>query len=118
MTDVFFTPASARDFLDLDHSVQLQVRSALARVQADPYQYGDPLGKRAGINLFGLYSIRAGHRIRVIYAVQQAEVIIVTIGKREQFTVHQTARARIEVLRDLTAGELQTLAKVLEASDS
>lgn len=118
MADVYFTPTSARDYLELDHSVQLQVRSALARVQADPYQYGDPLGKKVGIDLFGLYSIRAGQRIRVIYAVRDDGVVIVTVGKREKFLVHQTAQARIEALRKLTAQELKTLGEVIGESAS
>jgi len=113
VADVFFTPESAHDFLELDHSVQLQVRTALARIQADPYKYGEPLGKRAGINLFGLYSIRAGQRIRVIYLVREDGVIVVAIGRREKFMVHQTAQARIQALRDLTAHELHWLAEVV-----
>lgn len=117
MTDVFFTPESARDYLELDNSVQLAVRSVLARIQADPYKYGDPLGKRAGINLFGLYSIRAGRRIRVIYLIQEDSAIVVAIGRRDKFLVHQTAQARIQALRDLTAHELHLLAEVMGDPD-
>lgn len=116
MTEVFFTPQSAKDYRELDHSVQLQVRPVLARLQDDPERYGEPLGKRAGIDLFGLYSMRAGHRIRVIYLVRPQGVIVVTIGKRENFAAHQTAQARIEALAELTTQELQLLSDVIRGS--
>lgn len=113
MAKILLTPEAATDIQNLDGSVRLEVMTAIAKLQADPVRYGKSLGHKAGINLSGFMSIRAGKRIRIIYSVENDTVIIRVIGRRESFSVHQTARERIVALNDLTSSELKNLGKLL-----
>lgn len=117
--DVCLTPKAAADYLDLDSSVRLEVTKALVKLERDPIGYGEPLGKKAGINLFHNYSIRAGKRVRVIYRIERLEdgkeiVLVLTIGKRERFAAHRTAEERIRALAELTKEEFDQLVKLTE----
>ena len=117
MTKIDFVPEAAADYLALDHSIRLDVRKAIAKLERDPRAYGEPLGNKAGIDLYGYFSIRAGDRIRVIYSVDsQNHVIIRVIGKRERFLVHKTAEGRIHSIAEATAEELRHLRDVLAAA--
>ncbi len=117
MITIDFVPEAAEDYLHLDHSIRIEVRKAIAKLERDPRSYGDPLGNKAGIDLYGYFSIRAGHRIRLVYSVDSTDhVIIRVIGKRERFLVHKTAEDRIDSFTEATAEELQHLNDVLSAS--
>ncbi|NMP22183.1 type II toxin-antitoxin system RelE family toxin [Sulfobacillus harzensis] len=120
MTTIDFVPEAAEEYIKLDRTIRLEVQKALQKLERDPRGYGDPLGNKAGINLFGWFSIRAGHRIRLIYEVESDEsvdhVIIWAVGRREGFTVHQTAQARIRAFTDATAQEMKQLQAVLRTA--
>ena len=119
MPEISFVPDAADDYLQLDGAVRLEVRKAIEKLKVDPRGYGEPLGNKAGIDLFGFFSIRAGKRIRLIYSVGDADqVVIRVIGKRERFAVHKTAEERIASLRDLTKTELVRLQELLEGEDA
>lgn len=113
MAVISFVPSAADDYIGLDRSVQLDVDKALAKLQTDPIKYGDPLGKKAGLDLYGFFSIRAGKRIRVIYWVDGDTVVVEVIGKRERFAAHRTAQARLRALQELTSEELVALEDLL-----
>lgn len=117
MRTINFTPKAATDYIGLDPAVRLEVRKAIAKLESDPVSYGDPLGNKAGINLYGFYSIRAGRRIRVIYFVDDAkDVVVLVIGKRDRFIVHQTARERARSFHEAAGEELKSLQEVFKAS--
>lgn len=117
MIKIDFTPEAAEDYIAMDHSVRLDVRKAIAKLERDPRAYGEPLGNKAGIDLYGYFSIRAGDRIRVIYSVDPDNHVIVRVtGKRERFLVHKTAEGRIHSIAEATAEELRHLKDVLVAA--
>lgn len=93
MTTIDFVPDAAEEYIKLDHAIRLEVQKALQKIERDPRGYGDSLGNKAGIDLFGWSSIRAGHRIRLIYEVESedgsAHVVIWAVGRREGFIAHQ-----------------------------
>ncbi len=118
MVEISLVRQAAEDFLSLDHSVQLEVRKAFEKLKVDPRSYGEPLGNKAGIDLFGFLSIRAGKRIRLIYSIEGDDhVIIRVIGRREAFAAHRTAQGRIAFLASLTRNELITLQNLLTDKD-
>lgn len=114
MTEILFVPEAANDYLALDGSTRLEVKKALAKLQNDPVHYGDPLGKKAGINLYGFMSIRAGRHIRIIYSIESDAALVRVIGKRERFEVHKTAEDRIRELQQMTSEELITLQDLMK----
>ena len=117
MAAIKLVPQAAKDYLNLDRAVRIEVRAAFERLKVDPRGYGDPLGNKCGIDLFGFFSIRAGKRIRVIYSVGDAdEVIVRVIGRREAFEAHRTAQARIRAFMDAAVSELKELGDVLKAA--
>ena len=120
MIEIKLTPQAAEDYVVLDRSVRLQILKAIEKLRRDPRGYGDPLGNKCGINLWGFYSIRADQkRYRLIYLVQehgeQTRVVILAIGKRERFQAHLTARDRIRELARLTEEELVHIQDLLKA---
>lgn len=117
MAEINFTAKAADDYIALDHSIRLEVRAAIAKLQRDPRRYGEPLGIRNGIDLYGRYSIRAGRRIRVIYTVDEQDAVIIRIiGKRDRFLVHKEAQKRIQSYREATKEELIQLQDLLAAA--
>lgn len=115
MAEISLALSAASDYLALDNSVRLEVRKAFEKLKRDPRGYGDPLGNKAGIDLFGFYSIRAGKRVRVIYTVEEGpHVIVRVIGLRERFSAHKAARERIASLGEMVREELIALNKLLE----
>lgn len=122
---VEFLEEALEDFRQLDHSIRLRLKSALRKLESDPIAYGDPLGKRQGRNLEGLYSLRGlDRKIRVIYAVFDGliqVVLVIAVGARERMQVHQLAYERLldieDILRQLTelaADDKDTFDEVLQ----
>lgn len=117
MAEIKFVPEAAEDFIGLDGSVRTQVIAAIAKLKVDARGYGDPLGNKCGIDLFGFFSIRAGQRIRIVYSVgDDGTVVIRVIGKRDRFEVHKTAEARIREYTEATVDVLRDLQDVLKAA--
>lgn len=116
MAEINLTDRAAGDYIALDGSVRIEVRKAVAKLEVDPRAYGEPLGKKAGIDLFGFYSIRAGRRIRLVYSIEEdGSVLLRVIGRREGFEAHRTAEERIRVLGEAAVEELHRLEDVLKA---
>ncbi|NPV52444.1 MAG: type II toxin-antitoxin system RelE/ParE family toxin [Firmicutes bacterium] len=93
-----FLPEARDDLKRLDGDQRKQVLKSIKKLEMDPLGYGSPLGSRSGRNLTGLYSIRADNRsLRVIYAIFDTSiqiVLIIVIGKREDFAAHNEAEKR------------------------
>jgi len=111
-----FLPEAKKDLYSLDNSVRKRILSAIAKLEKDPIKYGEPLGKKQGIDLVGLYKITPADGYRVIYLVQkkQITVIIISLGKREKGKAYKSAAQRIEEYRHLTNIELKKLSSLLE----
>lgn len=93
--------------------MRLEVDKAISKLKKAAKAYGNPLGNKIGIDLFGFFSIRAGKCIRVIYSIEESnDVIIRVIGNRDKFAVHQTAQKRILALSAMAAEELRTLEQI------
>ena len=114
MAEISLVRRAADDYLGLDPSVQLQVRAAFEKLKADPRAYGEPLGNKAGIDLFGYFSIRAGRRIRLIYSVGDNDTVLIrVIGKRDRFEAHHSAEQRIAEFTEATREEITLLTDLL-----
>jgi mRNA interferase RelE/StbE len=115
MAEIRLTAEVAEDYLSLDPSVRLDVRKAFEKLKVDPRAYGEPLGKKAGINLFGFYSIRAGRRLRIIYSIGENDAVMVrAIGRRDAFEAHRSAEARIRSYLDAAIEKANELSEILE----
>ena len=83
------------DFNRLDGSVRKQVLKQLVKLELNP-RYGNPLGKKAGINLEGYFKLYADKkRIRIIYEEIENTIKVIAIDKREDLEVYQLALKRI-----------------------
>jgi len=85
-----------KDFEKLDVSIKKQILKKLILLETNPF-LGKPLGNRAGMDLIGYYKLYAYKRkIRIIYEIKDESLIIrvVSIGKREDFTVYLQAFLR------------------------
>lgn len=101
---------------DIDHSVRLRIIKAVLKLENDPMRYGVPLGHKLGLDLTGLYKMRIADGYRVVYHVMENEVIvtIVTIGKRERYSVYKTASQRIAEYREAANEEIEKLSKLIK----
>ncbi len=85
-----------KDFEKLDVSIKKQILKKLILLETNPF-LGKPLGNRAGMDLIGYYKLYAYKRkIRIIYEIKDESLIIrvISIGKREDFTVYLQAFLR------------------------
>ncbi|MBM3707051.1 MAG: hypothetical protein FJW69_01720 [Actinobacteria bacterium] len=93
---VLLIPEAKEDFKKLDGSIKKQVLKKLIKLEKDPYA-GEPLGNKAGIDLTGYYKLYLYKRkIRIVYEIKEDILIVrvISIGKRENFTVYLQAYLR------------------------
>lgn len=107
------------DLHNLDGGTRKQVLKAILTLEQDPIGYGEPLGKKNNLNLTPIYKIQPCHGIRAVYLVTNTEVtvLIVSVGKREQMKVYETAAQRMTAYRKETEGELRKLQKIAAKID-
>ena len=92
------TEEAHEDFKNLDGSQRKVVLKQLVKLERNP-SYGKPLGKKLGIDLTGFYKLYADRkRIRIIYTVEEAEVKVVAIDRREDMEVYRIAVKRVKEL--------------------
>jgi len=93
---VLLIQEAKKDFEKLDGSIKKQILKKLILLETNPF-LGKPLGNRAGMDLIGYYKLYAYKRkIKIIYEIQDEALIIrvISIGKREDFTVYLQAFLR------------------------
>ena len=94
--NVLLIQEAKKDFEKLDGSIKKQILKKLILLETNPF-LGKPLGNRAGMDLTGYYKLYAyKKKIRIIYEIQDDALIIMimSIGKREDFTVYLQALLR------------------------
>ena len=99
-----FTKEAETDLKSLDHSQQLQVLKAIAKVSENPLPtseggYGKPLGNRMSVNLTGYLKIKLLKLgLRVVYCVIRDKNImrIIIISVRDDDTVYTMVKKRIK----------------------
>jgi mRNA interferase RelE/StbE len=94
--NVLLIQEAKKDFEKLDGSIKKQILKKLILLETNPF-LGKPLGNRAGMDLAGYYKLYAyKKRIRIVYEVKNEALIIlvISIGKREDFTVYLQALLR------------------------
>jgi len=94
--NVLLIQEAKKDFEKLDGSIKKQILKKLLLLETNPF-LGKPLGNRAGMDLAGYYKLYAyKKRIRIVYEVKNEALIIlvISIGKREDFTVYLQALLR------------------------
>ena len=91
------------DFLSLDHSQQIQVNKALAKVSQNPLPtseggYGKPLGNYSASKLYGCYKVKLSKvGLRIGYSlVRDKEVMkVIIIAIRDDSAVYRIAERRL-----------------------
>jgi mRNA-degrading endonuclease RelE of RelBE toxin-antitoxin system len=81
----------------LDGSEQRLVVGQLTKLKTSPL-LGKPLGHRRGIDLTGYRKVYAANkRLRIIYQVREAEVLVevIAIGPRADMRVYQIAAGEV-----------------------
>ncbi len=113
---VKFLPEALKDLQDIDNSMRKRILSVIPKLENDPLDYGEPLGKRYGLNLTTFYKTTPLDGYRIIYYVQKNEilVIIIALGKREKENIYKNAAKRIEKFREMTNVELKKIDTLLE----
>ncbi len=94
---VVLTDEAARDFRQLDGSLKAPAAQQLKKLERAPL-VGKALGKKAGLDLTGYYTLYAARRtVRIIYRIVEHEILVevVAIGKREDLEVYREAVARL-----------------------
>jgi len=92
--EVIFTKPAGRDLRKLDRQVVNAVIDAIETRALEPHTATDALGG----NLKGAFKIKLLHLgIRIVYIVEDnvMRVVVLTIGKRENDAVYQTADIRL-----------------------
>ena len=96
MLSIEWTKYSAKDYKKLDHSSQIFVDKAIARIKRDGMQAGTPLrGELAGCNKLKHRSLG----LRVVFRKSPGGIQIiqiVAIGRRDKSTVYGIAAKRID----------------------
>lgn len=113
---VKFLPEALNDLLKLDRSVQKRILAAILKLEKDPIGYGKNLGNKLGLNLSKLYKITPLSGYRIVYSVEETEVLvcIVAVGKREKERVYKNAAKRIEEFRKKAIAELNKIESLLD----
>ena len=109
MARVVLTEDAREDLHDLDRSVQKQIVKALQKLQDNPSQRGQPLGRRGDSNLTTFRKLVVGDRdYRIVYRVQDDGTIVVVwvIGRRADGEAYELALARLRMHTDNTVREL------------
>ena len=94
---VLLIEEAREDFRRLDGGVRIQVSKLLKQLESNPYK-GEPLGKKAGIDLTGYFKLYADKkRIRIVYTIIESEVIVkvIIIGPRKEMIVYYEAIRRL-----------------------
>jgi len=87
-----FIPEAAKDFAELDKSIQLQIAGKIEKLSNNPL-LGEPLGRKYGIDLTGFYKLYAiKKKYRIVYRLigETIELIeIMRIGKRDKEEIYR-----------------------------
>ena len=97
MYELKLHPKVEDDLKELDNALQIQVFKKLKQIQISP-QLGLPLGNKNNMNLSGFKKVYvAKKRVRIIYEIQDDELLIYTIaiGKRNDMEVYKKANERL-----------------------
>ena len=97
MYELQLHPKVEDDLKELDNALQIQVFKKLKQIQISP-QLGLPLGNKNNMNLSGFRKVYlAKKRVRIVYEVQNEELLIYTIavGKRDDMEVYKKANDRL-----------------------
>ena len=93
---VFLIPEAEEDFKNLDESLKKLVLKKLIQLETNPF-IGEALGNKAGMDLTGYYKLYVfKKKIRIVYEIKKDILIvsIISIGKRENFSVYLQAYLR------------------------
>ena len=94
---VFLTASAEKDFNKLDGSLKKIVLKKLIQLKNNPFM-GQPLGNKTGMDLTGYYKLYVfKKKVRIVYELMEEKLIvsIISIGKREDFSVYFQAYLRI-----------------------
>ena len=93
---VFLIPEAEEDFKNLDGSLKKLVLKKLLQLETNPF-IGEALGNKAGMDLTGYYKLYVfKKKTRIVYEIKEdiLMVSIISIGKRENFSVYLQAYLR------------------------
>ncbi|MCL4415102.1 MAG: type II toxin-antitoxin system RelE/ParE family toxin, partial [Actinobacteria bacterium] len=93
---IFLIPEAEEDFKNLDGSLKKLVLKKLIQLETNPFM-GEALGNKAGMDLTGYYKLYVfKKKIRIVYEIKEDILIvsIISIGRRENFSVYLQAYLR------------------------
>ncbi len=93
MFQLRFEPTALKEWKSLDKGVQRQIQAVLARRLQEPHV----ASARLSGNLAGRYKIRhqkSGYRLVYQVLTESQEVVVLSVGKREDKTVYLAAAKR------------------------
>ena len=93
---VLLISEAKEDFKKLDGSQKKHILKKLIQLETNPF-IGESLGNKAGMDLTGYFKLYAyKKKIRIVYEIKESSLIIriISIGKRENFTVYIQAFLR------------------------
>jgi len=90
-----FEPAALKEWNSLDKGVQKQIHSVLVRRLREPHV----ASARLAGNLSGRYKIKhhkSGYRLVYQVVEENLEIVVLSVGKREDKSVYEKAAKRVE----------------------
>lgn len=101
--EVTFLEEAKKDFKKLDGSPKKAVALGLKKLESNADKLGEPLHNNNGFNLAGCRKLKFKKiGIRLVYRIVgvNAEIVeVITIGKREDSEVYETADKRINYFK-------------------
>jgi len=97
-----YLPEAKEDFGIFDNSVRKRLYKSISRTIENPLPrqqggYGEPLGHKFGINLTGFLKIKLrGIGLRIVYKLEEPDMLIIVAAAREDEEVYKEAAKRIK----------------------
>ena len=96
-----YLPEAEDDLKDLDNSIRKRLYKSILRTVENPLPkhqggYGELLGNKFGINLTGFLKIKLhGIGMRVVYKLEEPDMLVIIAVAREDYKVYKEAENRI-----------------------
>ena len=97
-----YLPEATEDLKIFDNSVRKRLYKSILRTAQNPLPkqqggYGEPLGNKSGINLTGFLKIKLrGIGLRIVYKLDEPDMLIIVAAAREDEEVYKEAFKRIK----------------------
>ena len=100
--DLKYLAEAKEDLKIFDNSARKRLYKSISRTVENPLPrqqggYGEPLGNKFGINLTGFLKIKLlGIGLRIVYKLEEPDMLIIVAAAREDEEVYKEALSRIK----------------------